>query len=77
MSILDKITNYKRQEVLLKKSIIPISQLENSVLFDNTTISLSNNLRTSTSGIIAEHKRRSPSKGEINYNLNVDIELVS
>ncbi len=71
MTILDKIINNKRQEVLLKKSIIPISQLENSVLFDNTTISLSNNLRTSTSGIIAEHKRRSPSKGEINYNLNI------
>jgi len=72
MTILDKIITDKRQEVLLKKSVIPISQLENSVLFGNRTVSLSKNLRASTSGIIAEHKRRSPSKGEINYNLSVE-----
>lgn len=72
MTILDKIIIDKRQEVLLKKSVIPISQLENSVLFGNRTVSLSKNLRASTSGIIAEHKRRSPSKGEINYNFSVE-----
>jgi len=72
MTILDKIIIDKRQEVILKKSVIPISQLENSVLFGNRTVSLSKNLRASTSGIIAEHKRRSPSKGEINYNFSVE-----
>ena len=72
MNILDKIIIDKRQEVLLKKSIIPISQLENSVLFGNRTISLSKNLRASNSGIIAEHKRRSPSKAEINYSFTVE-----
>ena len=72
MTILDKIIIDKQQEVLLKKSVIPISQLENSVLFGNRTVSLSKNLRASTSGIIAEHKRRSPSKGEINYNFSVE-----
>lgn len=72
MNILDKIIIDKRQEVLLKKSIIPISQLENSVLFNRKTISLSANLKSSTSGIIAEHKRRSPSKAEINYNFTVE-----
>ena len=72
MNILDKIIVDKRQEVLLKKSIIPISQLENSVLFNRKTISLSTKLKSSTSGIIAEHKRRSPSKAEINYNFTVE-----
>ena len=72
MNILDKIIIDKRQEVFLKKSIIPVSQLENSVLFGNRTISLSKNLRASNSGIIAEHKRRSPSKAEINYSFSVE-----
>ena len=40
MNILDKIIIDKRREVLLKKSIIPVSQLEASVLFERKTISL-------------------------------------
>lgn len=72
MNILDKIIFDKNKEVLLKKSIIPIVQLEKSVLFENKPISLSTNLRNSSSGIIAEHKRRSPSKSEINYSFTVE-----
>jgi len=72
MDILSKIITDKKQEVLLKKSLIPVSQLENSVLFGNRTLSLSKNLRASQCGIIAEFKRRSPSKGEINYNFTVE-----
>ncbi len=72
MNILDKIILDKRREVELKKSLIPVSQLENSVLFDSRTISLSKILRSSQTGIIAEHKRRSPSKSEINYNFTVE-----
>lgn len=72
MNILDRIIIDKRQEVLLKKSVIPVSQFENSVLFGRQTVSLSANLRASSSGIIAEHKRRSPSKGELNYNFTVE-----
>ncbi len=45
--------------------------MEQSVLFERETISLSNKLRNSSTGIIAEHKRRSPSKSVINQNLNV------
>ena len=71
MNILDKITADKRKEVDLKKSIIPIKQLEQSVLFERQTISLSERLKNSASGIIAEHKRRSPSKATINQNLNI------
>lgn len=71
MTILDNIVADKRIEIDLKKSIIPVKQLEQSVLFDRKSISLSNKLRQSQSGIIAEHKRRSPSKSVINQNLNV------
>ncbi|WP_296317319.1 indole-3-glycerol phosphate synthase TrpC [Winogradskyella sp. UBA3174] len=71
MNILDKIVIDKRKEVHLRKGIIPIRQLEHSVLFDRPTYSLAKNLRDSNSGIIAEHKRRSPSKSVINQNLNV------
>lgn len=70
MNILDKIIVDKFKEVELKKSLIPISQLENSVLFNRNCISLAENLRNG-SGIIAEHKRRSPSKDVINQSLNV------
>lgn len=71
MNILDKITADKRKEVDLKKSLIPINQLEQSILFERQTISLTERLKNSASGIIAEHKRRSPSKATINQNLNV------
>lgn len=71
MNILDKIVADKRNEVALRKSLIPTKQLEASILFHRETYSLSNALKNSTSGIIAEHKRRSPSKSVINQNLNV------
>lgn len=71
MDILEKIVTDKRQEVNLRKSIIPLKQLEASVLFTRETHSLANNLRMSKSGIIAEHKRRSPSKSVINQSVNV------
>lgn len=71
MNILDKIIADKRKEVTLKKRLIPVAQLESSVLFEKETVSLSKKLKNSTTGIIAEHKRRSPSKSVINQNLNV------
>jgi indole-3-glycerol phosphate synthase len=69
MNILDKIIVDKRREVS-KKSIIPVSQLEASV--SKKDYILSENLKNSTTGIIAEHKRRSPSKAEINYSFTVE-----
>lgn len=71
MNILDKIVADKRKEVALKKGLIPTSQLETSVLFERDCISLADKLRASNTGIIAEHKRRSPSKSVINQSLNV------
>lgn len=71
MTILDSIIKDKQLEVALKKQLIPIKQLEQSVLFNRATISLRNNLKQSTTGIIAEFKRRSPSRDVINNNPNV------
>ncbi|OXA93114.1 indole-3-glycerol phosphate synthase TrpC [Flavobacterium hercynium] len=72
MNILDKIILDKKREVILKKSIIPVAQLENSVFFERQTISLSQKLKASATGIIAEHKRRSPSKSVINHSFTVE-----
>lgn len=72
MDILEKIIADKRREVALKKAIIPVSQLEHSVLFNSRTNSLSKLLQSSTSGIIAEHKRKSPSKQTINSSFTVE-----
>jgi len=71
MNILDKIVANKRIEVDLKKSLITQAQLEASVMMERTSISLAEVLRKSSSGIIAEHKRRSPSKSVINQSLSV------
>ncbi|RZT00173.1 indole-3-glycerol phosphate synthase TrpC [Aquimarina brevivitae] len=71
MNILDKIVADKYIEVALKQSLIPVKQLEASVLFDSPTTSLATALKASKTGIIAEHKRRSPSKSIINQNVNV------
>lgn len=70
MTILDKIIADKHKEVALKKQLIPTSQLERSALFERNTQSLATALQQG-SGIIAEHKRRSPSKSVINHNLSV------
>lgn len=75
MDILEKITIDKIREVALRKNMIPISQLEASLLFERETISLAKAIKNG-SGIIAEHKRRSPSKSVINNSLSVqDVAL--
>ncbi len=71
MNILDRIIADKKNEVALRKSLFPISYWEASPLFDRPLNRLSARLRSSHSGIIAEHKRRSPSKQTINTKLSV------
>ncbi|WP_025742278.1 indole-3-glycerol phosphate synthase TrpC [Aquimarina pacifica] len=71
MNILDKIIADKYKEVALKKNLIPVKQLENSVLFTRETVSLASQLQNSPTGIIAEHKRRSPSKAVINQKVSI------
>ena len=75
MTILDKIIADKKKEVALTKRAIPVGRLMKSYLFDRTPYSLSQSLRNSSTGIIAEHKRRSPSKDVIN--LDVDVQEVA
>ncbi len=71
MNILDKIIADKYKEVELKKQIISSKALAGFPLFERKTQSLVKALINSNSGIIAEHKRRSPSKAVINQDLNV------
>lgn len=71
MDILEKIVKSKKQELHLKKSVVSVNSLENSELFQRKTVSMVRALKNSASGIIAEHKRRSPSKAVINQNLSV------
>src|SRR5690606_6660809 len=70
MNILDRIIADKYKEDGLKKSVISSADLEKFTLFGRETFSLSTALNNSTSGIIAEHKRRSPSRTVINQDHN-------
>ena len=72
MNILDQIIASKRKEVALKKSVVSIEQLESAELFNKKTNSLSKSISNSPFGIIAEHKRRSPSKATINTSFSVE-----
>lgn len=65
MTILDQINANKRREIALAKSLVSINDLEASVLFERKCPSLKEAILTN-SGIIAEFKRKSPSKGIIN-----------
>jgi len=71
MTILDRIIADKKNEISIRKKLFPISYFEKSPIFEKTTISLFANLKNSNSGIIAEHKRRSPSKQNINNSLSI------
>jgi len=67
MNILEEIIAYKKTEVERRKLEAKSSFLENSFYFNRETLSLTQSLKTGNrSGIIAEFKRRSPSKGVIN-----------
>ncbi len=73
MTILDKITAQKAIEVAAAKAEVSIQDLEKSEFFTRKTNSLVANLSAENStGIIAEHKRKSPSKGIINDQLSVE-----
>ena len=73
MNILERIIAHKELEVAKRKLELPVSVLEQSPFFQRNTLSLAQNiLDKSKTGIIAEFKRRSPSKGNINENANVE-----
>ena len=66
MSIVDQIIETKKIEIELSKKNNSFSNLEKLPGFSRPTNSLCKNLLNSDFGIIAEHKRKSPSKSVIN-----------
>ncbi len=73
MDILSQILETKRKEVEDRKSLYPVKLLEQSIFFGSTTVSLRKYLqREDKSGIIAEIKRKSPSKGVINPYISIE-----
>lgn len=73
MTILDKIIAKKKLEIADRKANVPVGVLENRPLFKNETHSFKDHLLNKRkTGIIAEYKRKSPSRGVINGHSSVD-----
>jgi indole-3-glycerol phosphate synthase len=73
MNILEKIVEVKRKEVAAKKAKLPLGYLKQQPFWSRKTVSLIKRLAADdTTGIIAEFKRKSPSKGVINSTSGVD-----
>lgn len=72
MNILDKIVTHKKEEVKSQQLKVNIDELKSTEYFSRKTLSLRQFLLDDTkTGIIAEFKRKSPSKGIINANADV------
>lgn len=73
MDILSKIVEDKKKEVESQKELYPLKLLEKSTFFEGKPVSLRKYLqREDKSGVIAEIKRKSPSKGVINAHVSVE-----
>ena len=67
MNILSKIVSKRKEETNLQKKIRGLDEIKSSESFHRQTYSLSKKIKESEISIIAEHKRKSPSKKEINF----------
>jgi indole-3-glycerol phosphate synthase len=72
-NILREIVDHKRSEVEERQELHPVKLLEKSIYFESKPVSLRSYLqRPDKIGVIAEIKRRSPSKGDINTYISVE-----
>jgi indole-3-glycerol phosphate synthase len=72
-NILDRIVEKKREEIVISKLRTSLTELEQSEHFSRTCFSLPDFIiNPALTGIIAEFKRKSPSKGIINDKLSVE-----
>ena len=65
MSILAEIVIDQRKEIALKKQMISQAQLQDMPHYNRKAISFADAIKNTPMGIVAEHKRRSPSKPQI------------
>ncbi len=73
MTILDKIIAFKKKEVAKIKADVPVEKLVKSPLFQRDPLSLRKSLmEKGSTGIIAEFKRQSLSKGIINDKTTIE-----
>jgi indole-3-glycerol phosphate synthase len=71
MNILERIVAVKKAETEARKKICPVKELERSAFFDKPVLSFFDSLNKKEPSVIAEFKRKSPSKGIINNNADV------
>lgn len=73
MNILDTIIDHKKIEVENRKRKVSVAELKNGLFFKNETLSFSKFLKDpALTGIVAEFKRQSPSKGIINNTATIE-----
>ena len=74
MNILEEIIERKKSEISQAKNSVSVKELESSAFYNRKTLSLTKFLLDdSRSGIIAEFKRKSPSKGIFNATAKPEV----